>query len=663
MKSRILLLLTAGLMLAAVPVAAQGPSASNRKAQLITAETTCPFGLPEDEVVGKTIVCGELTVPENWEKPGAQKVTISYAILKSPNLSPFPDPVVYLEGGPGASALAGLPMLQRTFAELRRYRDIIIYDQRGTAFSSPLVCPADVEGQPVETPEPIADAAQGVASNIDDLVNNAQTLDGYRTAVNCAPYFEEQGIDLSQYSTANSVQDLIALMGSLEYDAYNIYAISYGTSVALELLRNYEEDDSAALPTLRSAILDGNVPPNVDTRGGQALITPSNILRAFETCEADEACAAAFPNIRQRAIDLIRKVAEAPLEIGEETVNLEDLRKVMGAALSLKADDNGIVSGIGAAYLPLMIDELENGVTGTYAGLRKGALPPAPAVTTPAAENPLQTIAGETSTLANKALALGDEIEALSLQTERAADALASGQPVPEFFISELRIGASQMDYMTALFFPATLEFALQSEPSRETLLGVAGAVGPELAALVPLMSDEDIEQTFGLLGEVLPTLKPVDSITNIVITCNDRYASFDLENIFETYRAFEVPELIQKIDVAVNDKVYCEAWGLTPGGTELAAAVMTDLPIMVTNGAIDAETPVEWGEAVAEGLGNAFFVTFPYYPHGASTQFKCGPAVATAFMMYPEQQPDVACAGELRDRFPWVMPSTPARP
>ncbi len=655
MKTRILLLLLTGLLLITVPALAREPEASNLPAQVKQSDTACPFALPEDEVVGKTVVCGELTVPENWQEPGTQEVTISYAILKSPSLAPFPDPVVYLEGGPGASALAGLSMLQSTFADLRRYRDIIIYDQRGTAFSSPLVCPTDVQQQPVTSPESIADAAQGVESNIDDLVNNAKTLDSYRTAVNCAPYFAEQGIDLSQYSTANSIQDLIALMGSFNYGAYNIYAISYGTNVALELFRYYEENDGATLPALRSAIIDGNVPPNVDTRGGQALITPSNILRVFETCEADEACAAAFPNIRQRAVDLIQETAKTPLTIGDETISTENLRKVMGAVLALKADDTGNVSSIGAVYLPRMVDELENGIASTYVGLRDGKLPPAAVAETPVVENPLQEIAGETSTLADKAHALGDEIEALSLQTKRSADALASGMPMPEFFISELRIGASQMDYMTALFFPTILEFSLQDEPSQGTLLSVANAIGPKLAALVPLMSDEEIAQTFVMLRDILPTLTSIDNITNSVITCNDRYASFDLESIFESYRTFEVPELIQKIDVAVNDKVDCEAWGLTPEATGLTGPVVTDLPIMVSNGAIDAETPVEWGEAAAEGLDNAFFVTFPYYPHGASTQFNCGPAIASAFIMYPEQQPNLACVNELLEDFPFA--------
>ncbi len=316
-------------------------------------------------------------MPENWESPGAEEVTISYVILKSPSPSPFPDPVVYLEGGPGSSALAGLPLLQSTFADLRQYRDIILYDQRGTAFSSPLICPTEVQEQPIETPALIPDAAQGVDSDIDALVNNAKSSSGYRVAVNCAPYFAEQGIDLSQYSTANSVQDLIALMDTLDYEAYNIYGISYGTNVALELFRYYQENEEADLPVLRSGIIDGNVPPNVDTRGGQALITPENILRVFEDCEAEVACNAAFPNIRQRAVDLIQQTAESPLTIGDETIAVDDLRRVLGdGAYVQDGRERQHCVGIGAAYLPLMIDELENGVSDTYVGLRDGTLPP-----------------------------------------------------------------------------------------------------------------------------------------------------------------------------------------------------------------------------------------------------------------------------------------------
>jgi pimeloyl-ACP methyl ester carboxylesterase len=655
-----LLLASVALVLVALPALASGIVAERlSQTQVSQRQTDCPFGLPEDEIVNQTIECWELTVPENWESPGAEEVTISYVILKSPSLSPFPDPVIYLEGGPGSSALAGLPLLQSTFADLRRYRDIIIYDQRGTAFSSPLICPTEVREQPIETPEQIPDAAQGVDSDIDALVNNAKSSTGYQTAVNCAPYFAEQGIDLSQYSTANSVQDLIALMDTLDYEAYNIYGISYGTNVALELFRTYEENGDASLPALRSGIIDGNVPPNVDTRGGQALITPENILRVFEECEAEVVCSAAFPNIRQRAVDLIRQTTESPLTIGDETIEAGDLRQVLGSALTFKTDEknSGLVVGIGAAYLPLMVDELENGISDTYIGLRDGKLPATPAVVETSPANPLSVVATETTSLAAEARALADEIEALNRQSRRAAEALASGQPLPDFFMSELRLGISKLDYLSMLFLPAGVELALTGERTRETLLGIAGGISEELAAIVPLMTDDDVTQTFDQIEAIVPTLTATDTITNIVITCNDRYGSFDLERIFEDYRAYEVPELINKIDVAVNNKTECEGWGLTPEDTDLTEAVISDLPILVSSGSVDTETPVEWGEAAAIGLSNALSVTFAYAPHGASTQFDCGPAVATAFIMYPEQQPDVTCATSLQDRFPFILP------
>lgn len=103
-RRRAIVLLLTGFVLAGPAVMAQASPAG--KIQVSDNGTNCLFALPEDEVPGETIVCGALSVPENWRTPGVRGVTIGYAILKSPSPSPFPDPVVYLEGGPGASALA-----------------------------------------------------------------------------------------------------------------------------------------------------------------------------------------------------------------------------------------------------------------------------------------------------------------------------------------------------------------------------------------------------------------------------------------------------------------------------------------------------------------------------------------------------------------------------
>src|SRR5688500_5382452 len=83
----------------------------------------CPMPIPRDTVVD----CGYLTVPERHENPDGQQIELAVAIVRATDPNPRPDPVVYLEGGPGGSALWGLegwleiPLLES--------RDLILFDQ------------------------------------------------------------------------------------------------------------------------------------------------------------------------------------------------------------------------------------------------------------------------------------------------------------------------------------------------------------------------------------------------------------------------------------------------------------------------------------------------------------------------------------------------------
>src|SRR5438045_6927595 len=82
--------------------------------------------------------CGYLTVPANRAYPLGQKVRVSVAIFKSSSAHPAPDPVVYLNGGPG---VAGLKFVGRFIPALLpdflKDRDIILVEQRGSGFSVP----------------------------------------------------------------------------------------------------------------------------------------------------------------------------------------------------------------------------------------------------------------------------------------------------------------------------------------------------------------------------------------------------------------------------------------------------------------------------------------------------------------------------------------------
>jgi pimeloyl-ACP methyl ester carboxylesterase len=52
-----------------------------------------------------------------------------------------PDPVFVLAGGPGQAITEVYPQVSVAFERLRRDRDIVLVDQRGTGGSGRLTCP------------------------------------------------------------------------------------------------------------------------------------------------------------------------------------------------------------------------------------------------------------------------------------------------------------------------------------------------------------------------------------------------------------------------------------------------------------------------------------------------------------------------------------------
>ena len=170
----------------AVPPAAQEPPAAVAP-QVETlptlpytptfAATTCPFPLPAGEVEGETLICGQLTVPENRSQAGATALQVFATILKS-RLEPQPNPLVVLLGPAGASAAE----TRASFVDwpARQHRDIILVDGRGSGYSTPsLACTELTQGA---TP---VDAA-GVAACFARLGQEGRNLAGYRSTEQAA---------------------------------------------------------------------------------------------------------------------------------------------------------------------------------------------------------------------------------------------------------------------------------------------------------------------------------------------------------------------------------------------------------------------------------------------------------------------------------------------
>jgi pimeloyl-ACP methyl ester carboxylesterase/putative hemolysin len=264
-------------------------------------EAPCPFKLPAGQVEGETIECGYLTVPENRADPEGREVRLAVAILRHPEGASEPDPIIYLEGGPGGSPLemrmANIDAYFEPVFDARR--DIIVFDQRGVGYSEPaLDCPAftglyldlldyEVEGERL--------TSQGV---LDRKVESfLACAEGLRAIA-----------DLSAYNTAASAADVNDLRLALGYEKVNLWGGSYGTRLALGVMRDFPEG-------LRSVVLDAPYGPEVDLYRA----TPGSFDRALtvlvEECAADEACDAAYPNLRAVLFETVERLDANPVTV------------------------------------------------------------------------------------------------------------------------------------------------------------------------------------------------------------------------------------------------------------------------------------------------------------------------------------------------------------
>ena len=252
--------------------------------------SACMFDLPLLATEGEDIECGYLVVPEQHRDPTGPTIKLAVAIIKSSSPTPAPDPLVMAQGGPGGSTIEFAQLL--VSSPLRSQRDIILFDQRGTLYSEPnLMC------------------SEYITLTEDTIEQDITLEEGFKLSeaatVACRDRLVEAGINLAAYNSLENAADVDALRQALGYDQINLYGISYGTLLALHVMRDY--------PTgLRSVILDAVVP----TQTNFIVEVPHTMDRAytelFQACETDPICQEDYLNLEQRFFDLVAHLNEQP---------------------------------------------------------------------------------------------------------------------------------------------------------------------------------------------------------------------------------------------------------------------------------------------------------------------------------------------------------------
>ena len=281
------------------------------------AKSVCRFTPPN----GIVVTCGYVTVPEERTNPHTKTIQLAVAVFHSTSPNPAPDPVIFLQGGPGGQAvLLSADNYEALVKPFLSKRDFIAFDQRGTGISIPaLGC------DELETVYKQDISGQIPASSRDYIYTNA-----FRS---CHDAMTIGGIELNSYTTLASSDDLKDIVTALGYKQVDLYSASYGTRLALVTMRDHPG-------IVKSAVLDSVVPVEVKLYDEDPIRYNSALQAMFDGCVADTRCNAAYPDLKTVFWDLVDQldakpvVVTAPLPVGSNTEKV-DGGDLIGITLAL----------------------------------------------------------------------------------------------------------------------------------------------------------------------------------------------------------------------------------------------------------------------------------------------------------------------------------------
>lgn len=216
--------------------------------------------------------CGSLKVKQNPDDPASKEIDIE--ILRLPAISPAAqkDPLFLIQGGPGGSSIEMANFLHGFFADVRKNRDLIFVDQRGTGKSNPLRC-TQLSVKDMGLPED--EQLEKYLGLMRDCANDKKDA-------------------LPFYTTLHAVHDLDAVRKALGYEKINLWGTSYGTRVALEYAHRYPQHS-------RTMILDAVAPKEIALSKFSARDSLAALTAVNDECQAQAECARLFGDIMIKA--------------------------------------------------------------------------------------------------------------------------------------------------------------------------------------------------------------------------------------------------------------------------------------------------------------------------------------------------------------------------
>jgi pimeloyl-ACP methyl ester carboxylesterase len=246
----------------------------------------------------RPVHCGRFTTAADPEaQPPQYALPVIY--LPRPGLGGRDrPPLLYIAGGPGGANWLdgeGIAFWKRWQDENPWAGDLVLYDQRGVGLSQPAHACPEVR-------------AAGKALLPLDL----PTEEAYRrlrdATVACHRRLLAEPVSLDRLTTSHNSADAIDLMRASGWPRWDLFGVSYGTRVALDVLRR-------APDLVRAAVLDSVYPPDVHAELNDAWLLQRSLELFTRICELADDCS--------RSPDALRADLDAALaRVGREGLRL-----------------------------------------------------------------------------------------------------------------------------------------------------------------------------------------------------------------------------------------------------------------------------------------------------------------------------------------------------
>jgi pimeloyl-ACP methyl ester carboxylesterase len=463
--------------------------------------------------------------------------------------------------------------------------------------------------------------------------------------------------DITAYNTTQNALDTQALMRALGYEEWNLYGISYGTQLALEVMRSAPEGT-------RSVVIDSVFPTDVRAYDENIKPLQEAVQATLDQCAADQGCAAAYPDLEGTLVRVAERLQATPIPAArgraeitlKALVDLFDGRNSPGAFPQI------------TAHVPLILTELDRGETTTWDMLTTGGTRRVPttaewlatATLTPdqkaLATLLLDSAAARRADDAAMATALSALSDSLGRSQSGASDLATRFDAEVTRSITATGAREAMLDFVVAYAGLAT------QDPSRQGLRDLVeprlpAADLPQILALIDLMTEADIRAVFAAVtGDARKAFAPMVGYFDLIVIACQEQLPFNSREGYDDFNAtltWPWLTLSGKADTTLFD--LCPPLLAPAPRPEFLLPVASDIPTMVVYGLNDTQTSSADARHAADTLSRAQVIAVPEAGHGAIVFSQCVKDIGMAFIERPEVPVDTACLATLKPRF--VLP------